>query len=105
MVRPSSRLLCLKKPLGQGKDAAVFAAPTPKSEKYKPAALNMAEIVKRKVIEKKQRLLGMFVKDGLSFAEWCAVVRFRNVERSLKNAAPVVRISITKMPLKLVRLS
>jgi hypothetical protein len=26
----------------------------------------------------------MFVNDGLSFAEWCAVVRFRNVERSLK---------------------
>jgi hypothetical protein len=41
-------------PLGRGKDAAVFAAPTPKSEKYKPAALNMAEIVKRKVIKEKK---------------------------------------------------
>jgi hypothetical protein len=41
----------LKELLRRGKEAAVVAALTPKSEKYKPAALNMAEIVKRKVRE------------------------------------------------------
>lgn len=48
VVRPSSRLFVWN-PSDGGKVAAVVAAPTPKSEKYKPAALNMAEIVKRKL--------------------------------------------------------
>lgn len=85
----------LLKTLRRGKDAAVVAALTPKSEKYKPAALNKAEIVKRKRREKKTKVIRYVCKRCLSFAEWCAVVRFRNVERSLK-MPPGVRISITK---------
>lgn len=41
--------------LKTGKVAAVVATPTPKSEKCKPAALNMAEIVKKKMKSKKNK--------------------------------------------------